>query len=119
MLRAVSPLSAVMVSVGIVLLGNGLFGTLVALRMTIEDFSTTSIGIVVACHSVGFAAGCLMGVRIIATVGHIRAFAAFAAIMAASTLSFPLLVEPWSWVLLRLAFEIGRTSCRARVCQDV
>src|SRR3546814_7604794 len=38
------------------------------------------------------------------TVGHIRAFAAFAAVMAASTLSLPLLVEPLPWILLRLAF---------------
>src|SRR3546814_17320036 len=95
---------------GILLLGNGLFGTLVALRMTIEDFSTPSIGIVVACPSVGFAAGCLMGVRLLAPVGPIRAFAAFAAIIAAHPLPFSLRVVPWPGALRSLAFGLSPKS---------
>lgn len=79
MLQAASPLSAVLLGMGLLLLGNGLFGTLTALRMTHEGFDPATIGIVIACHSIGFAAACLTSGRIIDAVGHIRTFAAFAA----------------------------------------
>lgn len=104
MLRAVLPMSGLLLGMGIMLLGNGLFGTLAALRMTIEGFSPVTIGVVVACHSIGFAAACLTCQRIINAVGQIRVFAAFAALLAATSLCMPLMVAPLPWILLRLIF---------------
>ena len=98
------PLSAILLGMGILLLGNGLFGTLTALRMTHEGFAPTTIGIVIACHSIGFAAACLTSRRIIDAVGHIRTFAAFAALLAVCSLAFSVFPEPFAWVGLRLVF---------------
>ena len=111
MLRVVGSLGALLLGMSVMLLGNGLFGTLTALRMTIENFSDATIGVVVACHSIGFAAACLTCGRIIARVGHIRVFAAFAAALAFCCLSFPIAVNPVSWIVLRLLFGYSGAAC--------
>ena len=81
MLRLVGSLGALLLGMSVMLLSNGLFATLTALRMTIENFSPVTIGVVVACHSVGFATACLTCGRIIRRVGHIRVFAALASMI--------------------------------------
>lgn len=111
MLRIVGSLGALLLGMGVMLLGNGLFATLTALRMTIEDFSPATIGVVVACHSIGFATACLTCGRIIRRVGHIRVFGAFAATLAVCCLCFPIAVDPVSWIVLRLVFGYSAAAC--------
>ncbi|MPY74132.1 MAG: MFS transporter [Alphaproteobacteria bacterium] len=111
MLRVVGSLGALLLGMSVMLLGNGLFGTLTALRMTIENFSPATIGVVVACHSIGFAAACLTCGRVIRRVGHIRVFAAFAATLAFCCLCFPAAVDPAAWIPLRLVFGYAGASC--------
>ena len=97
-------LGALMVGMCGLLLGNGLFGTLTALRMTEEGFDPTIIGAVLSCHSIGFIVGCLYGQRIIQRTGHIRCFAAFAAMLAVVCLVLPMMIEWFTWIPLRLVF---------------
>ena len=104
MLREVLALGALMVGMCGLLLGNGLFGTLTALRMSGEGFDPTIIGIVLSCHSLGFIVGCLYGQRIIRRTGHIRCFTAFAALLAVVCLVLPIVVTPATWIPLRLIF---------------
>jgi MFS family permease len=111
MLRVVGSLGALLLGMSVMLLGNGLFATLTALRMTIENFSPATIGIVVACHSIGFALACLTCGKIIARAGHIRVFAAFAAILAFCCLCFPVVVHPAAWIVLRLLFGYSAAAC--------
>lgn len=111
MLRVVGSLGALLLGMSVMLLGNGLFATLTALRMTIENFSPATIGVVVACHSIGFATACLTCGRIIARAGHIRVFAAFAAILAFCCLWFPVAVNPIAWIVLRLLFGYAAAAC--------
>jgi MFS family permease len=86
----------------ILLVGLGLLGTLLGVRATIEQFSNVQTGIVMAGYYFGYIIGTWRGPAIIRRVGHIRTFAAFAALAAATTLSFGLLSEPWSWFVLRV-----------------
>ncbi|MEL0019382.1 MAG: hypothetical protein VW709_05870, partial [Rickettsiales bacterium] len=60
-MKEIVALGALMTGMCGLLLGNGLFGTLTALRMTIENFDPTVIGIVLSFHSLGFIIGCLYG----------------------------------------------------------
>jgi hypothetical protein len=85
----------------LLLMGNGLLVTLLPLRAGIEGFSTTEIGIMGTAFFAGFALGCLIGPRILIRVGHIRAFAGFAALCAVSILIFDLWSQPWGWMVLR------------------
>lgn len=81
---------------------NGLFGTLLSVRLDLEGVPLAAIGAVMACYSVGWVVGALIVARIIRRVGHIRAFAAFAAIVAAMALLHPMLVHPALWAVLRV-----------------
>ncbi len=82
--------------------GNGLLGTFLSLRLALEGVPSFLIGVVVASYSGGFLVTCLFGHRLIREVGHIRAFAACAAVMCCVTLAFSLRVDPWVWAGLRL-----------------
>jgi MFS family permease len=97
-LLAVAPL---LFSAAIMIMGNGLFGTLVAIRMDLDGNDVGTIGLVLACYSGGFALGTLICPRIVLLVGHIRTFAAFAVIASAAALFHALLVDPVVWAVLR------------------
>ncbi len=98
-LRNLGPLFA---SVGILLAGNGLQGTLIAVRANIEGYSPTLIGLMGTAYFLGFIAGCLSAGGWVRRVGHIRVFAAFAATAGATTLAMVIVVDPWAWMTVRL-----------------
>lgn len=98
---ALAPLFA---SFGLLVVGHGLLGTLLAVRMTLEGFSVQSIGFVSACYSIGFIIGALLNGRVIRRVRHIRTFTALGAIAASTTLVFVLLIEPVFWAVIRLIY---------------
>jgi MFS family permease len=102
MKKALAPVAALLFSVSILLTGQGLMGTLLPLRASIEDFSTVSIGIFGAGYFLGFAVGCLKGGELVQRVGHIRVFLAMAALASAAPLLHGLVVGPFTWSLLRL-----------------
>jgi MFS family permease len=87
---------------GLLLVGIGLLGTLLGVRATVAAFSNVEIGLVMAGYYVGYVVGTVIAPRLIRNVGHIRAFAAFAAIAAAASLCFGLIVHPAVWLALRV-----------------
>ncbi len=98
---ALVSVSALLLGAAILLLGNGLIGILMPVRATLENFATTSIGLIASGYSAGFVVGCLSIPHIVRRVGHIRTFAVMAAIAAAAVQLMALLVEPLAWILLR------------------
>ena len=101
---SMSPLLSAVVLVG---LGNGLFFTLLGMRMSAEGVSSGLIGIVGSAYFAGMLAGTLFCERIIRRVGHIRAFSVFAAVSAAAAILHPLIPEPVVWVVLRFAMGLA------------
>ena len=95
------PVAPVLTGKALLLVGNGVFSTFIALRMALEGFATGSIGMVVAAYSVGFLLGCRFAGRLIRRVGHIRAFAVLAGAMCAFTLLYPFMIGTVPWTLLR------------------
>jgi MFS family permease len=85
----------------ILLVGHGLLGTLLGVRATIEHFNNTQTGLIMASYYAGYILGTWSGLDIIRRVGHIRTFAASAALCAITTLLFGLLPNFWVWLLLR------------------
>lgn len=101
MSAAFAPISALLLSVALLLMGNGLQGTLLPVRANLEAFSATDIGILGSAYFFGFAAGCLYGPRLIRRAGHIRAFTALVAIASCVVLVHSLFVDPLLWWVLR------------------
>lgn len=101
MASVIRPVTALLLSAGIVLAGNGLEGVLLPLRGSLEGFSVLEIGLVGSAYYTGLMIGCLICPRIIGRVGHIRAFAVFTAIATMSPLIEAIWPEPEIWWLFR------------------
>ena len=86
---------------GLLLAGSGLLGTLLGVRATLMSFGSLEIGLVMAGYYAGYIAGTRLAPQVIRDVGHIRTFAALAAVAAAVTLAYGLLLAPLPWLLLR------------------
>jgi MFS family permease len=85
----------------IMLLANGLQGTLVPVRAHEAGFTDTELSLIGATYFAGFVTGCVLGPRLIHRVGHIRSFAILGALTAATFLVHALIVTPLVWALLR------------------
>lgn len=101
MYRVVVAIIALLFAAAILLTGNGLQGTLLAVRANIEGFPTALIGVLMSCYYAGFILGCRFNPGFIKSVGHIRTFVALASIASAATLMHPLFVNVPAWALLR------------------
>jgi len=101
MLKALAPVTTLLIGVAILLTGQGLQGTLLPVRANLEQFSVTGVGFIGGTYFLGFTLGCLLGARMIRSVGHVRVFAAMTAAASASPLLHGLWVNIWSWGILR------------------
>lgn len=109
--RLVISLSALIFSVFLLMGGNTFVMTLLGVNLGLKGVEPTLIGAIMVCYSVGFVLGSLYGPRVIKRVGHIRAFAAFSAFLASSTLIFPLTDSILLWALLRAFGGIAVAGC--------
>lgn len=101
MASTIRTLSALLLAAFILIAGNGLQGTLLAIRGDIEGFSLTLIGLLMSAYFFGFIVGCRYAPQMVKRVGHIRSFTALASIASASALTHVLAIDAVFWVLLR------------------
>ena len=102
-MSSIRPLIPLLIAAGILLGGNGLQGTLIALRGAEEGFSPATIGFMGTAYFGGFLLGCAFITRIMKSVGHVRSFSALAAIASAGTLLLVLIIDPVMWSIIRFA----------------
>lgn len=100
--QAAWSLWALLLGVGLLMLGNGLQGSLLGVRAAEEAFGNTVTGLVMSAYFVGFLAGSTLAPRKLRDVGHIRVFAALASITSIAILVHVLFIDPWVWALMRL-----------------
>ena len=74
---------------------------MLSLRLNLAGQPTEVAGIVGSAYFVGLIVGCLRATTVIGAVGHIRAFAVFAAVSASIALAFALSPDPMVWIGLR------------------
>jgi MFS family permease len=101
LVKTLGTVASLLFSYGLLLLANGLFSTLLAVRTQVEGFSATLVGFVVAAYFSGLLLGGLFAGRVVARVGHIRSFAAFASLMSVSALMHPIFVSAYAWMGMR------------------
>ncbi|HEY0768117.1 MAG TPA: MFS transporter [Steroidobacteraceae bacterium] len=91
-----------LLGMGILMLGAGLQSTLLGLRATLEGFPTPVTGLVMSCYYVGYLLGTLIAPRLLRRVGHVRVFAALAALGSVAVLAHASWVHPLPWGAMRL-----------------
>ena len=98
------------IGLSLLMVGNGLLGSLLGIRADLEGFPTFVIGIVMAMYYAGFLVGSLTIPRRLVTVGHIRVFAGLSALAAATALAYPLLPSAVAWGGLRFVFGLAMSG---------
>lgn len=84
------------------MIGNGLQGTLLGVRANIEGFSTMTIGLIMSLYYVGFLLGSIWVPKLIQSVGHIRVFAALASLASGTVLFHGIFSDPTVWCVVRI-----------------
>ena len=108
MLAVISPVRSLLLAIFMLMAGSGFMATLISLRLEQAGLSTIVIGAVATAYFAGLMVGALRAGRIVRRVGHIRAFAAFVALLSASTLGYAQFTHPLLWSGLRLILHRNR-----------
>ncbi len=103
MLQVLTSVWALLLGIGLLMVGNGLQVTLLGVRGGIEGFSTLEMSVVMSAYFLGFLGGSRMAPGMIRRVGHVRVFAALASFISAVMVLYPLIAHPAAWVLGRVA----------------
>lgn len=110
-MRMIISFAALFLSVALLQLSSGGVGPLDALSGIALGFSTQHIGLLGSAHFFGFFIGCWWAPRLMGSVGHSRAFAAFTATGAIGLLSHMLVLDPFAWALMRIATGLCIAGC--------
>lgn len=93
---------ALLLGLGLLMLGNGMQGTLLGIRGALEDFSTTQMSVVMSCYFVGFLFGSRLAPDMIRRVGHVRVFAALGSMISAVLVMYAAAPDWMVWAVLRV-----------------
>ncbi len=102
MFPLIIPIIALLIGMSLLLMGNGLLNTLLALRGTIEGYNDGLMGIIMSGYFLGFFIGTFLALPLIKRIGHIRAFAFCAAIISTVALLHSFFINPYIWIVLRI-----------------
>jgi len=97
--------------VALLQLSTGGVGPLDALSGIALGFSRAEIGLLGSAHFLGFFIGCWWAPRLMGSVGHSRAFAAFTALGAIALLAHYILIGPYAWAVMRVASGLCVAGC--------
>ena len=97
MLQVLSSSWALLLGMCLLMVGNGLQGTLLGVRGDIEGFSTFQMSFVMSAYFIGFLGGSRMAPDLIRRVGHVRVFAALASFISAVMILYPAFANPIAW----------------------
>lgn len=93
---------ALFAGIFLLMLGNGMQGTLLGVRGSMEGFSAGTMSLVMSGYFVGFLGGSRLAPRMIRRVGHVRVFAALGSFISAVLILYPAIPDPAAWALLRV-----------------
>jgi MFS family permease len=110
-MRMLISFAALFLSVLLLQISSGGVGPLDALSGLELGFSTSAVGALGSAHFVGFFIGCWWAPRLLGSVGHSRAFAAFTALGAISLMAHMLWVNPVFWGVLRIGTGLCIAGC--------
>lgn len=89
------------VGLGILLVGVGLFATVVGVRSQTNGYAGWQIGAIGAAYYGGFLAGSRLSLAALAKVGHVRVYSAWASVLAATMIVVGLSAQASTWIIMR------------------
>ncbi|MEM6481258.1 MAG: MFS transporter [Pseudomonadota bacterium] len=110
-MRMLVSFAALFLSVILLQLSTGGVAPLDAISGLTLDFTTAEIGFLGSAHFVGFFIGCWWAPRLMGSVGHSRAFAAFTATGAIGLLMHMMIIDPVAWAAMRVASGLCVAGC--------
>lgn len=111
MLRVMWNSAPLLTGMFLLMLGNGLQGTVLGLRGGLEDFGNLAMGFVMAGYFLGFLVGAQITPWLLRRVGHVRVFAALASMMSAAMILYASVVDPIAWLLMRVLVGCCMAGC--------
>ncbi|MCU9849720.1 MFS transporter [Defluviimonas sp. WL0024] len=93
---------ALLLGMMLLMIGNGVQGTLLGIRGAIEGFSTTQMSFVMSAYFLGFLFGSQMTPNMIRRVGHVRVFAALGSMISAVLVAYAAAPDWMAWSLMRV-----------------
>jgi MFS family permease len=101
-MRLLISFAALFISVILLQLGAGGLAPLDAISGLELGFTKGEVGLLGSAHFFGFFIGCWWAPRVMGTVGHSRAFAAFTATGTIGILAHMMIVDPVAWAVMRM-----------------
>lgn len=86
----------------LLMIGNGLQGTLLGVRGSIEGFDPSVLSYVISAYFLGFLGGSWIAPLMIGRVGHVRVFAAMASLISAAFVIYAAAPDLIVWGFMRL-----------------
>ncbi|MEM9715440.1 MAG: MFS transporter [Pseudomonadota bacterium] len=110
-MRLIISFAALLLSITFLQFSTGTVNPFDALSGLHLGFSQTQVGLLGTAHFLGFFIGCWWAPRLIGSIGHSRAFGAFAALGAISLIAHPLIPDPAFWAGLRIMSGLCIAGC--------
>ena len=102
MMQVLGSAWALLLGLMLLMVGNGLQGTLLGVRGQIEGFTTFEMSIVMSGYFLGFLGGSRATPEMIRRVGHVRVFAALGSFISAILILYPTIAHPVAWTIMRI-----------------
>ena len=102
MIRVIATTWPLLLGILLLMLGNGMQGTLLGIRGAIENMSTTEMSVVMSSYFLGFLFGSRMAPDMIRRVGHVRVFAALGSLISAVLILYAAAPHWIAWSLMRV-----------------
>jgi len=110
MVKTIGAFSSLFLATLLLLVGSGLFNTYLGLRLTASSVSEVWVGAIIAAYYIGLVFGARVGHKLIIRVGHIRAYAATAALVTVTVLIQALIDILVLWMALRFVAGIAMVT---------
>lgn len=110
MVKMIGAFSSLFLATLLLLVGSGLFNTYLGLRLTAASVSEVWVGAIIAAYYLGLVFGARVGHKLIIRVGHIRAYAATAAVVTVTVLIQALIEVLALWIALRFVAGVAMVT---------
>lgn len=109
MIKVIVTAWPLLLGVMLLMVGNGMQGSLLGIRGTIEGFKTFELSVVMSSYFAGFLVGSLLVPDMLRRVGHVRVFSALGSVISAVLVLYPVAPDWMIWSGLRML--IGFSFC--------